>query len=192
LNPTASRKAGRGALAAGGTDPGDLGVGVVEEGLQLLHGERALERVGLGLLGVHGRVPLVDDLDGVRPEPALALCRPVVGRVGQVGAKPPDGHLVAAQRRAPQPAHGAQVGAPLVDHLRRPRPRVRASVDGERPHGALAALHGPGREVAGQLLAAPAVQHRGEHLLLGPQQRQPGDHVQPGRARGEPLVLHRS
>jgi hypothetical protein len=163
---------------------------VVEEGLQLLHGERALERVGLGLLGVHGRVPLVDDLDRVGPEPALTLCRPVVGRVGQVGAKQPHGQLVAAQRRAPQPAHGAQVGAPLIDHLRRPRPRVRPSVDGERPHRPLAAIHGPGREVAGQLLAAPAVQHRGEHLLLGPQQGQAGGHVQPGHARGGLVVPH--
>jgi len=147
--------------------------------------------LSFGLLGVHGRVPLVDDLDGVGAEPALTLRRPVVGRVGEVVAKQPDGHLVAAQRRPPQPPHRAQVGAPLIDHLRRPRPRVRRGVGGERPHRPLAALHGPGREVAGQLLAAPAVQHRGKHLLLGPQQRQAGDHVQPGHARGEPLVLHR-
>ncbi len=47
----------------------------------------------------------------------------------------------------------------------------------------LAAEHGPGHEIAAQLLAAPAVQHRGEHLLLWPQQ-------QPGRTWGGPLVLH--
>jgi hypothetical protein len=165
---------------------------VVEEGLQLLQRERPLGRVGLGLLGVHGRVPLVNDLDGVGTKAALTLRRPVVGRVGQVSAKQPHGQLIAAQGRAAQPPHGAQVGAPLIDHLRRPRPRVGRSVAGEHPHHALAARHGRGREIAGQLLAAPAVQHRGEHLLLGPQQRQPGGHVQPGHARGGRVVLHRT
>ena len=62
---------GQPALRAGGADAGDLGVGVVEEGLQLLQGERPLGRVGFGLLA-HGRVPLVDHLDGVGAEAALA------------------------------------------------------------------------------------------------------------------------
>jgi len=44
---------GQPALAPGRTDPGDLVVGVVEEGLQLIQGERALDRVALGLLDVH-------------------------------------------------------------------------------------------------------------------------------------------
>jgi hypothetical protein len=37
---------------------------------------------------VPGRVPLVDHLDGVGANAALALLGPVVGRVGEVGAKP--------------------------------------------------------------------------------------------------------
>ena len=61
------------ALAAPAADPGDLLVGVVEEGLQLVPGERALARVGLVVLDVHRGVPLVDHLDRMGAEPLLAL-----------------------------------------------------------------------------------------------------------------------
>jgi hypothetical protein len=50
---------GEPALSAGGADAFDLIVSVVEEGLQLITGERAAGGVGLGVLNVRGAVPLV-------------------------------------------------------------------------------------------------------------------------------------
>ncbi len=46
----------------------------------------------------------------------------------------PDRLLVAAQRRGPQPADRPQVGEPLIGQLRRPRPRERLRMRGERAH----------------------------------------------------------
>ena len=63
-------------LAARAADPGDLLIGVIEQALQLINGERPPGRVALGVLGVHGDVPLVAHLDRVRPEPLLALAPP--------------------------------------------------------------------------------------------------------------------
>jgi hypothetical protein len=64
--------------------------------LQLVEGERALDRVILGLLDVDGGVPFVRDLDRVGAEPVLALAGPAVGGVGEVEAQQPDRLLVTA------------------------------------------------------------------------------------------------
>jgi hypothetical protein len=121
---------GQPALAPGRTDPGDLVVGVVEEGLQLIQGERALDRVALGLLDVHGGVPLVHHLDRVGAEPRFALAGPAVGGVGQVDAQQPDRFLVAAQGGAAQSADRAQIAEPLVQQRRAPGPWERVRVGG--------------------------------------------------------------
>src|SRR5439155_17645398 len=99
-------------------------------------GEGPLDRVALGFLGVHGSVPVVADLHRVRPEPLLALRRPPVRRINQVVAEQPHGLLVRAQRRTAKSAYSTQIGAPLVDRLRYPRPRVAARMLSERSHPA--------------------------------------------------------
>ena len=142
---------------------------MVEEGLQLVERERAFDRVALGLLDVHGGVPLVHHLDRMGAEPGLALPGPAVGGVGQVQTQHPDRFLVAAQRGAAQPADRAQVPEPLIEHGRGPQPRERVGVGGERAGGAFPSGDGGQRKVAGQLLVAPALEHRAEHLLLGTQ-----------------------
>ena len=191
MNRVASRNAGSQPLRPAARMRATCAVGVVEEGLQLVEGERALDRVALGLLHVHGGVPLVHHLDRVGAEPGLALAGPAVGRVGQVEAQHPDRLLVAAQRGAAQPADRAQVPEPLIEHGRGPQPRERVGVRGERAGGAFPGGDGGQRQVAGQLLVAPALEHRGEHLLLGAQQRDPVGQVQPGRARHPRPDLHR-
>jgi hypothetical protein len=170
-------------LASGRPDLADLVIGVVEERLQLVPGERPLARVTLGVLDVHRGIPLVHDLRRVGAEPGLALGRPAVGRVGGVLAEQPDRQLVAAQRGAAQAAHRPQVGHPVIDQLRRPRPRERIGMGGERADDLLPALHRGERQPPGQLLVPPAVQHRGERLLPGPKQHHPGCEMQPRRAR---------
>jgi hypothetical protein len=59
---------------------------------------------------------------------------------------------------------------------------------GERPHLAQPRLDGAERQVPRDLLTPPAVQHRLEDLLIRPQQRHPGNQVQP-RSAG-PRLAH--
>jgi hypothetical protein len=103
-------------LAASAEDAGDLLIGAIEQGDQLLAGERPLARVGLGIgIGdVYGGVPLVHHLDWMRAEPLLALGRPLIGRIDEIGAERVHGLLVVAQCRALQIADRPQITQPLV------------------------------------------------------------------------------
>ena len=76
MNRAASRNTGSHPLRPAAADAADLLIGVVEERLQLLDGERPLDRVTLGLLDVHRGVPLVAHLHRVGAEPHLALAPP--------------------------------------------------------------------------------------------------------------------
>jgi len=137
------------ALAAGGADAGDLLIGVIEQRLELVEGERPPGRVAFGLLHMRGGVPLVADLHRMRPEPAFALGRPVVGRVGDVSAEQPHRLGVGTQRRAAQLTYRPQIGAPLVEQLRTPHPRHRVGMPGERLHHPLPAVDRAEAQVPG-------------------------------------------
>jgi hypothetical protein len=160
---------------------------VVRRGDEFLAGERPLPRVGLGVGDVHRGVPLVTDLDRMRPEPALALTRPVIGRIGDIRAERPDRLGIVPQRRPFQVAHRTQVGQPFIHLMRRPRPRELVGVPGERQHRLLPALHRPERQIPGQLLIAPPVPHRrGGQLMVTVKANQPTLH---GAGPPRPVVV---
>ena len=99
---------------------------------------------------------------------------------------------VGADRRALQIAQRAQVTQPLVDHRRRPLPRVGVHVGGECLDCRLPALHGRAGQVPRQLLVGESRQHRREDLFLRPQQHDPVDQMQPRRPWHRPVQPHRS
>ncbi|MFI1758513.1 hypothetical protein [Streptomyces sp. NPDC020571] len=81
--------------------------------------------------------------------------------------------------------HGPQIRRPLIDVLRRPLPRHRVGMPGEGPDRAFLVVDVSRREIAGELLVAPAFDHRLEDLFVRPQQRQTVDQVQPSRPWNE-------
>ena len=89
----------------------DLLVGVVQEPLQFLAGERPGFRAALVLVQVCDGVPLMADGHRVhaRPELALTRCRPAIPPVSEVLAEQPQVGLVAADRRRGQVALGPSV-----------------------------------------------------------------------------------
>jgi hypothetical protein len=107
---------------------------VVEQGDQLLAGERALAGVGLRVGEVHRGVPLVHHLNRVDAEPLLTLRRPLVSGIDEVSAEGMDGLLIVTQRRALEVPDRPQVAEPLVDLSRCPAPWEGVAVPGERPH----------------------------------------------------------
>ncbi|MGW0514985.1 hypothetical protein ACWD1W_38230 [Streptomyces olivaceoviridis] len=121
-----------------------------------------------------------------------ALVYPAIGWVGQEVAELPYGALVVAQGGADASVHGPQIGRPLIDVLRRPLPRHRVGVPGEGADRAFPVIDVSRREVPGELLVAPAFDHRLEDLLVRPQQRQTVDQVQPSSPWNEAARPHPS
>ncbi|MEU0033097.1 hypothetical protein [Streptomyces sp. NPDC006333] len=163
---------------------------MVEERFQLRPGEGPSFRLALGFVGVRGSVPVVDHLDWVGTEVPQALVAPAVGWVGQEVAELPYGALIVAQGGADASVHGPQIGRPFVDVLRRPLPRHRVGVPREGADRAFLVIDVSRREVPGELLVAPALDHYLEHLLVRPQQRQTVDQVQPSRPWNETVSTH--
>ncbi|MGI5506370.1 hypothetical protein [Lentzea sp. CA-135723] len=62
--------------------------------------------------------------------------------------------------------NSAQIREPLIRELVAPPPRIGTGVLEEPPYHAHAALDRRRLQVARELLVAPALQHRCEHLLL--------------------------
>ncbi|MGW4823742.1 hypothetical protein ACWEP4_33550 [Streptomyces sp. NPDC004227] len=119
-----------------------------------------------------------------------ALVAPAVGWIGQEVAELPYRALVVAQGGTDAAVHGPQIGRPLIDVLRRPLPRHRIGMPGERTDRTFLVIDVPRREVPGELLVAPALHHRLEDLLVRPQQRQTVDQVQPSRPWNETVPTH--
>src|SRR5947209_15432685 len=138
----------------------------VEEGLQLLAGERPPGRAAFVVGDVAGGVPLVADLRRVLPEAGLALSRPAVAGVAGELAEGRHRVLVGADRRM-RAARRAQRRRPLLDVGRGPSPRVLAREGLETPEGLVPALHRRRRQHAALLLQAPPRQDRLEHGRLG-------------------------
>lgn len=155
------------ALAAQRPGPCHLGVGAVEERLQFGPGECPLARVLLVVLGVGGGVRLEADLGGVGPEVLLADTVPAVGGFDEVGAEQPQGVLVCPDRGLAQRVLGPQVSEKFVDVLHGRAPRHLVGEPQEAADQLLAALDCGEREIACQLLAAPAGQHFLQHLICG-------------------------
>ena len=128
-------------------------------------------------------------LDRVGAEPRLALPGPPVGRIGRIPAERRHRRGVGPDRRPPQPLHPAQLAQPLIQHLRPPLPRHGVGVRGERPHHRLPPPGRGQRQVPGQLLRPPPLQHRREHLLIRMQQRHARRQVQARRPR-RPVPPH--
>ena len=109
-------------LALRAHGPVDLVVGVIQERLQLLAGERPRFRAALIPVEVGDRVPLVADRHrvGTRPELVLAGGTPAIPAITEVLAEQPQVRLVAPDRRRSQPLFGHQRLRPLL-HMRRPQ-----------------------------------------------------------------------
>jgi hypothetical protein len=91
--------------------------------------------------------------------------------MGQVGAEHRYGVAVGAQRGQPdRPASGPHLGEEVFDVDRPPRPRIVAGEDLEPPDDPGAGLDRVDRQAAGEHLAAPAIEHRLEHPVMGPEQ----------------------
>ena len=108
-------------LACRSGDHRDLVVGVVEEVLQLVLGERSLGWRLFVVLYVRGRVPLEEDLGRVGAESLLAHTVLAIVGMADVGAEHPQLVLITADRRLPAARHRAQVTEELLDHRRGPR-----------------------------------------------------------------------
>jgi hypothetical protein len=76
-------------LALGPDRPLHLLIGVVEEPLQLVPGERACLRIALVVVEMRDRVPLVADRHRVGAEQLLALHRPAVAAISEILAEQP-------------------------------------------------------------------------------------------------------
>lgn len=159
------------ALFSGVRDNGDLVVGMVEEVLQLLFGERALLGILFVVLDVSGGVPREEHLRWVRAESLLAYSVPAVVGIGDVGAEQPKAVLIAADCGLAAALDTPEVGEEFLDDGRCPRPGVLIGVGDEPPNQADTAVDGVVVEVAAQLLVAPAVQHFLDGLDLRMQQR---------------------
>jgi hypothetical protein len=142
------------------------------------------------VLHVRGGVPLVHDLYRVAAKVFLAGRRPLIGRIGDEVAKRAHGLGVRPDRRALQLPQRTQVPEPLINHRRRPLPRERVNVAGERPHRVLPALDSRAGQVARQLLVGEPRQHRHKHLVLRAQQRHPVHQMQARRTRHHPDRHH--
>ncbi|MET8747142.1 hypothetical protein [Streptomyces sp. NPDC004728] len=89
-----------------------------------------------------------------------ALVAPSVGRIGQEIAELACRALVVAQGGADAAVHDPQIRRPIVDMLGLPLPRHRIRVAGKGPDCAFLAIDVPRRQVPGELLVAPAFDHR--------------------------------
>ena len=160
----------------------DLLVGVVEEPLHLLAGERPGLRVALVVVQVRDGVPLVADRHRVLPgaELLLARRRPAVPAVHEELGELPQRALVGADRRRGQVLLGGQVQRPLVHVARRPLPRVLPGELAEPAHQPLPRRDRVLPQPPRRLLGVPAPQHRLEHRVLRVQLRHAGDQLQTG------------
>ena len=163
----------------------DLLVGVVQEPLQLLAGERPRLRASLVVVQVRDRVPLMADRHRVLPgaERLLARFRPAVPCVHQELGELPQRALVSADRRRRQVLLGRQVQRPLVHVPRRPRPRVLAGELAEPPYQPLPVRDRVLPQPPRRLLGTPPRQHRLEHRVLRAQLHHPGHQLQARRTR---------
>jgi hypothetical protein len=117
------------ALAAMRPGRGDAVIGVLEECLQLIAGERPPSRVALVVGDMIGGVPVMADLRRVLAEAFLALQRPTVTAVAGEVAEHRHRVLIGPDR-GPRPTGRTQRHRPLLDVGRAPPPRVLA---GEPP-----------------------------------------------------------
>ncbi|HVL05856.1 MAG TPA: hypothetical protein VM388_07700 [Acidimicrobiales bacterium] len=140
-------------------------VGVVEQPLELVGGERAEARPTLGLLHVRRGVPVVAHLGGVSAESVPALLWPPIRRVDDVVAKQAQRDGLRPDRGLAEVTDRPLVAQPLVDELRAPSPRVLARLADEPPDVGLAPVDCAERQIAGELLVAPALQHLDERPL---------------------------
>ena len=79
--------------------------------------------------------------------------------------------MVATERRVGDMLDGAQVSGELLDHRRRPVPRLLVDVGNEPLHATQPMLDRGEPQIARQLLVPSAVEHHLEHLLVGPEDR---------------------
>ena len=114
----------------------DLVVGVVQELLQLLAGERSRLRIALVVVEMGDGVPLVADRHRVlaRPELGLACGDPAVSTVAEVLAEQAQIRLVAPNRRRRQVLLPGQRLCPLLNVRRPPPPRVLVGERDELSH----------------------------------------------------------
>ena len=176
---------GQRALPPGSGCPFHLVVGVVQEPLQLLAGERPGFGIALVVVEMSDRVPLMGDRHRMLPgaERLLARQRPAVPAIDQELAELPERALIAADRRWRQVLLCSQRQRPLVHVPRRPRPRVLVRELQEPPHQPFPGSHRVLPQPARHLLRTPAPQHRLDHRVLRAQLRHPGHQLQVRRTR---------
>ncbi len=151
-----------------------LGVGVVEQRLQLLPRQRPPPRAALIVGRMQRAVRLGAHLHRMCGEPLPALLRPAVAGVGDEVTEQPQPHLIGPQRGPAEPLR-AQLCPELLHIGRRPRPRIVVGERGEPAHRLHLRRDRVLRQQASQLLAGPPGQHRLEHRLLRIQMPHPRD-----------------
>lgn len=172
------------ALPARGSDPLDPIVGVVEQPLHLLIGQRAPFRAALVVVEMGHGVPLVTHLRGHRVEPVTALTRPFVAGVGDVVAEHPQRQVVAADRRRRQlRCARRQRDGEVLDVRRRPRPRVGLREISEAAHQRQPGIDRRLAQHPRLLLPLPARDHALEHRRRLIQMHHAVDQDQPDRPR---------
>jgi hypothetical protein len=123
---------------------------------------------------MRGGVPLVADLDRVGAKPLHAFLLPAVGRIGQVAQEQAKSVLVRQQCRMARGSDGTQLHKELIYITHGPGPRILAREGAETLDDLLPTSDRRERKVPAQLLIAPTVQHRLEHLLGRVEQRHMG------------------
>ena len=160
--------------------PVNLTIGIIQETLQLLAGERPRLRPALIPVEVGDRVPLMADRHRVhtRPELVLAGRGPAIPAIAEVLAEQPQIRLVAPDRRRSQTLLRHQRLRPLLHVRRNPAPRVLVGELQEPADQPLPRRYRVLPQPARRLLSPPAAQHRLEHRVLRPQLHHPGHQLQ--------------
>ena len=160
--------------------PVHLVIGIVQEPLQLLAGERPRLRAALIPVEVGDRVPLMADRHRVHTWPELVLAGrgPAIPAIAEVLAEQPQVRLVAPDRRRSQPLLRHQRLRPLIHVRRTPAPRVLVGELQEPADQPLPRRYRVLPQPARRLLSPPAAQHRLEHRVLRPQLHHPGHQLQ--------------
>ena len=155
-------------------------IGIVQETLQLLAGERPRLRPALIPVEVGDRVPLMADRHRVHTWPELVLAGrgPAIPAIAEVLAEQPQIRLVAPDRRRSQTLLRHQRLRPLIHVRRNPAPRVLVGELQEPADQPLPRRYRVLPQPARRLLSPPAAQHPLEHRVLRPQLHHPGHQLQ--------------
>ncbi|WP_434612054.1 hypothetical protein [Arthrobacter sp. A5] len=136
------------ALAAGLPGALNFHVGVLEQRVELFACVGTFGRTAVVCLDMGSGIPVEEHLSRVGAEVLLTDSVPAIVRVADVAIERTQRGVVAAQRRVRDVFDRTQIGRELLDHRRRPVPRVLVDVIDEAVHVAQTLLDGGELQVA--------------------------------------------